>query len=304
MTAQLAEQNVPQTGPKIRIYQPYLDEQQLAEVNEEAIGLDMSFNTSPSSREYELFKAIQQKETSAGVADFWGLVSRKFELKSPIPFSQFRKNAEAAMLSGADCYAFNPMIGKAAMYYNVQEHDVGGGGHPQLEPLFDLAKAMGCPVGEPQNYKTFFYCNYVVGNARFWKGYFSFCDLILARCESEGKLGTLAGKTYLGSGGYWRNLEITMRPFFIERLLGYYLHLSGKSGLKIEAYRPCAADFDLKFGKSIGPIIHALYEGKETFIESGKKSDFNTWLDARHAIAYEPNLIWILDDPPTWMPPR
>ncbi len=302
MSVQLANMELPETQPSLRIYQPYLDAGQQAELDDDAVGFDMTFNTAPDSREYELFKALQKKEAAADPRDFWGLVSRKFNRKSPINFSEFRKNAEAAMLAGADAYAINPMIGKASLYFTVKEHDVGGGAHPQMAPLLKLAAALGCPVDEPQNHKSFFFCNYFVGNARFWKGYFSLCDVVLERCESEAVLGTEAGKVYAGSGGYFRNMKITTRPFFIERLFGYYVQLATRSGLKIESYRPGADDFELKFGRQVGPLLHSLFEEKEAFLESGDRDAIKKWVERRFALVNEPNLVWHLDDPPVWLP--
>lgn len=300
MTAQVADKSAPQTAPTIRIYQPYLDEAQKAHLSADAIAFDISFNTAPNSREYELFKALQEKEKSADPRDFWGLVSSKFELKAPIDFQQFRQAAEKAMQDGFDCYIVNPMIGLSAIYANAKEH-AALGGHPGIVPLFEKLGELGLPVDAPQNHRSFFFCNYFVGNQRFWSGYFAFCDAILARFEGEAARGTAAGKIYAGSGNYGRDEGASMRPFLIERLIGFYLRIAEANGLKVAVHRPGVDDFERKFGLRLGRKLERLYRAKEAFVASGNEKLHEAWLGNRQTIIEYPQLVWSMDDPPIWL---
>ncbi|MCO6188360.1 hypothetical protein [Rhizobium sp. L1K21] len=300
MTAQMAEKTAAETAPALRIYQPYLDAGQKARLASDAIAFDISFNTAPNAREYELFKALWETEKSANPRDFWGLVSSKFELKSPIGFQQFREAAQKAMQEGFDCYLINPMIGLSALYENGKEH-AELGGHPGLEPLYAKLGEMGLPVSAPQNHRTFFYCNYVVGNHRFWTGYFAFCDAVVAKFENEAKSGTPVGKVYAGNGNYGRDESASMRPFLIERLIGFYLKIAETKGLKVAAYRPTVEDFDAKFGVRLGRKLERLFRAKEAFVATGDERLRNAWLSNRHAVMENAPLVWIMDDPPNWL---
>jgi hypothetical protein len=289
-------------NPRLRVYQPFLDSGQRAALNDKAIAFDISFNRASQAREYELFKVLHQQQSGPGMlpGDFWGLVSSKFEVKSPIPFDSFLEKAEAARIAGCDAYLINPMIGNAAIYANVMEH-AQAGGHQSMSGLFPFLQSLGCPVQDLQGSAQFFFCNYIVGNELFWTSYFTFCDGILGRLEDEAVRGSEAGRIYAGGGQYFRDATASMRPFVIERLLGYFVKVAGSAGLKIEAYRPQAVDFEWKFGPRLGPLLHALYETKEALVTQDDRAAGQVWMEARLPILREPQLVWQLDDPPVWM---
>lgn len=291
-----------QLHSRLRIYQPYLNPAQKAQIHEKAIAFDISFNTDANSREYELFKALHARQNEPGMepSDFWGLLSSKFELKSPISFNRFHEKAEAARLAGADCYIINPMIGNAAIYANVMEH-AQSGGHVSMSAIFPYLQSLGLPVQALQGAEHFFFCNYIVGNSRFWGGYFGFCEAILATLDEEVAKASDIGKVYSGGGQYARDASASMRPFLIERLLGYFLQVAASQGLIFATYRPDETDFEWKFGPRLGPMLHALYETKQALVNNGDQAAGKIWMEARLPIVREPGLVWQLDDPPGWL---
>lgn len=285
------------------IYQPYLGAEQRTAVHELAIPFDISFNSDADTREYELFKTLHAHHRAMGLAEdaFWGLLSSKYDLKSASSFRAFLDGARDAKAQGADCYLYNPLIGCASIYANVQEH-ARLGGHPGMEAIFQYLGTLGCPVAAPQGTDTFFFCNYFCGNEAFWSGYFGFCDLILHKLDEQAAANTPAGTAYRGSGNYSRDRNAMMRPFVIERLLGYYVHHATARGLKVVAYAPTADDFEWKFGRRMGDMLHRLYSLKQAMIEDGDAAAARAWAEARLPLVKAPHLIWQMDDPPGWMP--
>lgn len=288
-----------------QIYQPYFSDAQRAGLHALSTPLDAAFNASPQTREYELFKAVSLRHASEGFATdrFWGVVSSSFEMKSPVSFAAFFQNAAKAQDRGFDCFVVNPMIGNAAIYASVWEQALVGG-HPGMEPVYAFLTAAGYPVNAVQGADTFAFCNYVVGNAKFWQAYFNFCEDVLARLDEEARRGTPAGQCFSGGSGYRRGGDVAMRVFVIERLLGCFLQVASQSGtLAVAFHRATPDDFELKFGRRVGPVLHALYGAKNAAVANGDINALKTWLEARQAIAgTNPRIVWELDDPPAWMP--
>ncbi|NTJ43605.1 glycosyltransferase family 1 protein [Agrobacterium larrymoorei] len=291
-----------QTGG-VLVYQPYLDAGQLQGIDPLALAFDISFNTQSGTREYELFRILDQHHAAVDLPEnmFWGLVSSKFELKSVSTLTSFISEAELALKSGADAYLYNPLIGHAAIYSNVWEHAMMGG-HPGMNPIFQYLQNKGYPIAAPQGRTSFFFCNYFVANRRFWQGYFAFCEHVLDSLEREAELGTPVGKAYSGNANYSRDADAAMRPFVIERLLGLYIPHAVASGMTVSAFVPSAEDFEWRFGGRVGRYLHSLFECKEEFLQSKDKAYLEAWQETRMPIVKQPQLIWHGDDPPTWMP--
>lgn len=291
-----------QSGSVI-VYQPYLDAGQLAQLDPAALPFDISFNTQSTTREYELFRILHEHHLQAGLPEdvFWGLLSSKFETKSVSSFQSFVSEATKARADGADAYLYNPLIGHAAIYSNVWEHAMMGG-HPGMEPVFGYLKDQGYPIAPPQGRTAFFFCNYFVGNQKFWNGYFSFCERILQSLDHEAVRGTPAGRAYSGSANYSRDSNAAMRPFVIERLLGLYIPHAVESGMKVAAFVPSAEDFAWKFGARTGGFLHELYDHKEAFLQTRDPAKLEIWQAGRMAVVKQPHLIWNGDDPPAWVP--
>lgn len=285
------------------VYQPYLNDQQLASLDPQAVPLDISFNTEAATREYELFRTLYDHHRAIGFdpSAFWGLVSSKFALKAATPFSHFVSQASEAQRAGFDCYAYNPMLANAAIFLSAWDQGIATG-HVGMDKIFDYLAATGYPVDEPQGPDTFFFCNYFVANDRFWRGYFSYCEAILYALEQEAAAGRQAGLAYIGHGNYARDKNTSMRPFVIERLLGLYIASARTSGLKVAGFVPQAEDFARKFGDRMGSALFDLWSKKNDGIAGEGASRFETWKEARFAIASQPILALHADDPPAWLP--
>jgi len=280
------------------LYQPYIGEAQQQILNPEAIPFDISFNTAPDTREYELFAILHGFHNRIGFDEraFWGLISPRFEWKAARPFTYFLAEAQRAQAEGFDCYAFNPMIGNAAIYANVWEQ----GGHEGMDKIVTFLGEAGLPMDGLQGASRFFFCNYVCGNQRFWNGYFDFCEKVLGALEEQLAHGTPAGLAYGGSGHYSKDATAKMRPFVIERLLGVYFEIAAPQGLKVAHYTPTQADFEWKFGPRVGRTLRKLLAWKDVFLGLNDPAAFENWQSGRLPIAREPHFVIFGDDPPGW----
>lgn len=291
-----------------RIYQPYLNDGQRAVLSPLAQPLDISFNTGSTSREYELFQHIFNLNRTSGFPDhqFWGLVSSKFEHKSPISFQDFAQEAARAQAGGFDAFVINPMIGYAAVHVNVWEQGIQSG-HQGLGVIHQFLAQKGLPVAVLEGEQTFALCNYVCGNRKFWEGYFSFMETMLGLLEAEKQQQTPVGSVYGGGAGYARDASAAMRIFVIERLLGCYITVASQTtGLKVASYVPQLEDFALKFGTRLSGHLHGLYQMKSSLLRQPTQADvdrtLHMWNEQRMRVLAAPHLIWQLDDPPDWVP--
>lgn len=284
----------------VLVYQPYMEAHQRQRLAAEVVPFDISFAKGQTSREYELFQKLHAHHRAIGLGRevFWGLVSSKFELKSPTSFSQFYKEAQAAQRDGFDCYAYNPMITNCAIYANVWEQ--GRTGHPNIDPIINHLGQQGYAVMAPQGVENFFLCNYVCGNEKFWSGYFTFCEPILQDLEDHFRRGTPLGKAYGGTADYSPSPDLTMRPFVIERFLGLYLDVARKQGLKVAHYTPTKKDFDDKLGRRLSEFFYPLYLTKIAAAKSGVKEEIAAWHNLRIPVFKSPMLAFHIDDPAEW----
>lgn len=285
------------------VYQSYRDAAQRAQIGKATLALDISFQKHAETREFEIRKILHEYHASIDLPEdtFWGLLPAQFERNSVSSTSSFISEAEAARAEGADAYLHNPMIGHAAIYSNVWEH-ASMGGHPGMEPIFGHLQKLGYPVAPPQGQTAFFFGNYFAGNRRFWNGYFAFCETILRSLEQEVMRGTAAGRAYGGTANFALDADAAMRPAVIDRLLGLYIPHAVAAGMKVAALVPSAEDFEAKFGKRIGGLLHDLYMRKEAFLRSRDAALLNSWQEGRSPVVKQPHLVWQSDDPPAWVP--
>ncbi|WP_454918462.1 glycosyltransferase family 1 protein [Xanthobacter sediminis] len=291
------------TSDSVIVYQPYAGPEQRSLVHDLAIPFDLSFNSDPEVREYEILKALHAHHRAVGLdkGAFWGLLSNKFEIKSASSFPAFLDEARSARTQGADCYLYNPMIGCASIYLNVHEH-ARFSGQPGIEAVLQHLADIRYPVGEPQGTNKFFLRNYVCGNETFWTGYFRFCDTVIAKLNAQAAKGTPAGVAYRGAGSQPGEASAIMRSAVVERLLGYYMEQAAERGLKIVAHQPTGEDFEWKFGRRMGGLLHRLYDLKQTAIDEDNANAAQAWSEGRLPLVKAPQLVWQMDDPPDWMP--
>lgn len=287
------------------VYQPYFNEQQRGELSPACEHLNAVFNTGTTAREYELFQHLhdRHRREQLPLDRFWGLVSRKFDLKSPIPVTEFLARANEAQNAGYDAFILNPMIGTATIHANVWEQGAAHG-HPGMLEVQNFLQEKGFPVSIIQGEDSFTFCNYMCGNAHFWNNYFFLIENVLSLLEAEGDAGTPIGQIYRGGAAYSRDLNATMRPFVIERLLSCFLTIARNSGaVKVAMYAPTLEDFDYKFGPRLAAILHPMYELKNRATSTADGRIAQEWIRARELFQQAPPyLLWMLDDPPDWMP--
>lgn len=281
----------------MKIYQAYMDAHQRTFVCDGAIPYDASANCAPGTREYELFRQLHDDPAGRDGDEPWGLVSWKFEHKSPVSFRTFRDFCQAAFTDGADCVFINPMIGNEAVYANGWEQGIHCG-HRGIEKIaYFLNERIGLRITSPSDTGTFAFCNYFVARPRFWEGYFAFVDEALALLDAEALGGTEVGQIYSGSGHYERDSSASMRIFVIERLFSSYLLQQGT--FRVVSYTPAAVDYDRKFGVRIGELLWNLSRAKRRALATSDASLYRQWDRQRNVLlaSWHINIIWNLDDP-------
>ncbi|MDH5513730.1 MAG: hypothetical protein OEY45_01075 [Gammaproteobacteria bacterium] len=281
----------------MKIYQAYTNAQQKDFVCANAIPFDASGNCASGTREYELFRQIHADAASHANDEPWGLVSWKFDYKSPISLGDFHRFASNAFADGADCAFINPMIGNEAVYANVWEQGIHCA-HTGIEKVACfLQQETGINVATVSDTSTFAFCNYFIARPPFWDRYFSFIEHALGLLDAEAARGSEIGQIYSGSGQYQRDTSASMRIFVIERLFSSFLQQN--PGLQVAAYAPTAADFDNKFGVRMGRMLWNFSRLKQRAVETDDISLYNTWDKQRCTLLadYQINIVWNLDDP-------
>lgn len=283
---------------KIDIYQSYIGVKQLREVSEFAIPYDASHNTERNSREYELFKEIFHDRISN--PNPWGLVSWKFKYKTAISFEEFLNFAELKFKEGCDCVFINPMIGTEAIFKNVWEQ--GALAHKNLNEIESfIMKKLPVSANNIYGKNTFSFCNYFIATPRFWKKYFKFVDSITYLLNKQTREGTRVGSIWSGSAHYSRDLDVTMKPFVIERLFSTLLKI--QNDMTICDYKHSKVNYIHKFGTQLGAILFELSELKNKGIVENNEELIKRWHLIRSKI-HKSNIrspIVTLDDPPLFL---
>lgn len=281
----------------MKIYQAYINAQQQEFVCENAIPFDASGNCATGTREYELFRQIHADPANRDIDEPWGLVSWKFDYKSPIGLADFHRFACDAFANGADCAFINPMIGNEAVYANVWEQGIHCA-HTGIEKVaYFLQEEIGINVATVSDINTFAFCNYFIAGPAFWDRYFSFIENALTLLDAEAASGSEIGQIYSGSGQYQRDASASMRIFVIERLFSTFLQQN--PDLQVAAYTPTAADFDNKFGVRMGQMLWNFSRLKQRAVETDDLSLYNIWDKQRCTLLadWQINIVWNLDDP-------
>jgi hypothetical protein len=280
----------------IKLYQPYMGEDEKSSLPPGVIPWDASSNTDNSTREYELFKQISQANT--GSSEPWGLISRKFTHKSLLSVNDFARFAEQKLSEGYDCVFINPMMGIEALYLNVWQQGVHCG-HAGLEKIIDfLEKSLAIPFNAPMDRNTFAFCNYFIAKPEFWRAYFSFVDQALHLLDQEIIKNTEVGAAYTGTGSYHRDTNITMKPFIIERLFSTFIQ---NSQFKIASFSYSKNFYECKFGVKFGEFLFQLSALKNTGLELQQENLLAAYDQIRFFIYSNPTYmasLSLLDDPP------
>lgn len=281
----------------MKIFQAYIGEAQRAFVSAQATAFDAADNTAAGTREYDLFRKIYLDPGIDTDSEPWGLVSWKFDHKSPVSLETFRAFAAQSFANGADCVFINPMIGNEAVYANVWEQGIHCA-HTGIEQVaYFLSEQMNLPVAGVSGVESFAFCNYFIANNRFWQRYFDYVGRALALLDEEAARGSEIGMIYSGSGQYERDESASMRIFVIERLFSAFL--MQQQDLYIAHYAPTAGDYTRKFGCNMGDMLHHFSRMKQHAIKTDDVAVFRSWDMQRQKLLadWQIHIVWNLDDP-------
>lgn len=280
----------------IKLYQPYMREDEKNSLPPGVIPWDAGSNTDSSTREYELFKQISQANSDS--SEPWGLVSRKFTHKSLLSLDDFAHFAEQKLSEAYDCVFINPMIGIEALHLNVWQQGVQCG-HAGLEKIIEfLEKSLGLAFNAPMDRNTFAFCNYFIAKPDFWSAYFSFVDRALLLLDQEVTQNTEVGTAYAGTGSYHRDANVTMRPFIIERLFSTFIQ---NSQFKVASFSHSKHFYECKFGIKFGEFLFQLSALKNTALLLQQENLLAAYDQIRFFIYSNPTYmasLSLLDDPP------
>jgi hypothetical protein len=280
----------------IKLYQPYLDEDEKTGLSPSVIPWDAGSNTDNSTREYELFKQIANANPQE--TEPWGLVSRKFTHKSLLAVADFHHFAEQKFSEGYDCVFINPMIGIEALHLNVWQQGVQCG-HAGLDQIIGfLETTLALPFNAPMDKNTFAFCNYFIAKPSFWKSYFTFVDKVIVLLDQEVAQGSEVGAIYTGTGSYHRDGNITMKPFVIERLFSTFIQ---HHQFKIASFNYEKNFYEVKFGGKFGEFLFQLSALKNTALLLKQENLLMAYDQIRFFIYSNPTYtvsVSLLDDPP------
>jgi hypothetical protein len=276
------------------LYQAYVGDNQKKMIASECIPFDAELNNSIDQREYTLFKFLYEKLNEK--KDHWGLVSWRFKLKTMISENEFLDFSREKIKNGYDCVFINPMIGNEAVFANVweQSHVV----HPGMNLITDFSdKNKNLDVKSLYKKSEFSFCNYFIASNAFWKSYIEFVDSIILEIEDYADKNHEFNGVWNGSAQYKKNKNLTMQPFFIERLLSSFLRKN--SNFKVINYNYDLAAYERKFGHYLGGILFKSSQLKMVAANSSLHSDAVVWNSYRSSIINEGLLgtIFKLDDP-------
>jgi len=222
--------------------------------------------------EYELFKEIYIKCDSG---EPWGLVSSKFNFKTSIDIKEFYDFALDKLFQGYDCVYINPMIINEAIFANVWEQGVIVG-HKGIDLIYNfLIKKNNLKLNVLSDIE-FSFCNYFIANNKFWNGYFSFVDKCILQLEDEARIKSEIGQIYIGSAGYHKNNEMSMRPFVIERLLSLFISLNiNNNKINFTRFEHLESHYIKKAGFHYGKLLYNLKCLKKECFQD--KKSLNLW---------------------------
>lgn len=281
--------------PRLDIYQSFLGLEQRKHVSPLALAYDVSDNTSPDSREYELFKKIHASRGADQKP--WGLLSWKFEHKTLVSLENYLAFAARKLDEGYDCVFINPMVGNEALYKNVWEQ--GAIVHPELAKIGNfLWQKFPVVINGISGIETFAFCNYFIARPKFWLRYFEFIDSIAQLLNQEERMGSEVGQVWSGPGQYQRDPGVKMRPFVIERLFSSLL--INDRNLNACAYVHERHHYHQKFGLQLGETLANLSVLKNRGLAEANLQVLGDWNEIRRQLLKSDlrRLFGSLDDPP------
>ena len=256
----------------------------------------IDYSSLPQGSEYDLFKHVFDFGLAGDKP--WGLVSWKFRLKSSIELQNFFEFSARELEAGADCVFINPMIANEAIFSNVWEQWVFTG-PPIVRNLYSYLadnKLMKCPP--VMDCLTFSFCNYFVANSNFWIRYFFYVDSILAAIEDEVLKNSPIGNVYKSSAGYPKNLNLSTKPFIIERLFSTFI--SENKDLDVRNYLYSQDMYTNKLGGVMGLFCKEMSDLKGLALKDNDSHALAEWQARRVNLLNDREQLFTLlnaDDP-------
>jgi hypothetical protein len=207
----------------VKIFQNWVKEEDINELDPAFTPNDWRHNPFPEYREIGVFLHFYESGRYRE-AEYVGVVSKKFYQKTKISGQEFIQFIEAN--PGFDVYFINPFPQYAYYSFNVWEQ--GEVLHPGIVGLSQkLIDATGYSISIPgmgrNDHDTVAYCNYWVGNSKFWDTYMGFVtplvETIGQRLPPEESAGYFAATDYYKS----QEREAPMFPFIFERMFSTFL---------------------------------------------------------------------------------
>ncbi len=266
----------------VTIYQTYYDDAQLRRITNGCIPVDTRPISSGQDREFPIFEYVSNSHKSN---DYWGVLSWKFEAKCQIELEHFVKYAKNKFNEGYDCVFINPFIATEALYMNPWEQ--GAMNHGNLGTILIKLDPKIPSIGfsKIQTVEKFAFCNYFVGNRKFWERYIAYVNGVIGAVEEMGAKDDELRHLWRASANYPRDLSLTIKPFFIERLFGSFL--DSHDDIKFNSYQYDLEQYIQRFGNLIGKKIYEL-----SWIK--RNSSFNAW-DQHRGVLFASNFVYALN---------
>lgn len=262
------------------LYQPFISDTHKKHISQVATPYDARKNIGSHQREYELFQNLYATHKNGPIKS-WGLVSWKFNLKSPVTIEDFYEFASKRFDEGYDGVVINPMIANEALFANVWEQGINVG-HQGMDVIVKFLAESTPNILALTDRRSFAFCNYFAGNKNFWGRYFEFLEPRLDLLEKEARNDTHVGKVYSGNANYGKDKTATMRPFVIERLLSTFL--SSAPDLKVAMLSFSEHHYVEKFGLRLGKILWKLSELKNHSFVTNNQDQKIKWNEIRKSI--------------------
>lgn len=230
----------------IQVYQIFYRDEQRNHLDPQFIPFDNSGKTYPYNYEYavffDLYKKINWSEQM-----YLGAVSWKFRQKTGLTSQQL--NAMINENPNKDVYFVNPFPDQI-VYENcwIQGEDFHPGITRITKKLLEQAGYSSDILDLPTSPCHLAYCNYWVGNKKFWDSYIDFLTPIWSQITKNS--GQLAKELELLADP---NIKAPYLPFIFERLFSTYLTISPHLSLSL----PIAQDMSKqsKYLSTFAPLF-------------------------------------------------
>ncbi len=245
----------------IKVFQIHFDPAQRRHLDPAFEPLDNRGNPAFLWCEYALMREVFDRGPANHPDDLIGFVSWRFGAKTLLTGRGFLDQVE--LQPGFDCYYVNPFSQWMHQFQSVWHH--GEYWHPGL---LGFAQGGFESLGHPdqliqsihRSSETAF-CNYFVGNPRFWKAFLNFTEPFYRWMDEPGQRDFLERSKEHSRG-------LTYRSYLMERLFSTFIATSRSAGLRVLALKngtvPAAREL---------ACISALDGWKERLVRDGALRD-------------------------------